>query len=231
MRDVGRRKRLLGVRTICAALIVVLAGAGPLWGIEVKSAGTLKVPAKARLFAVATDPTVQQVLDQDFRLARRQEGKVSGKSAVTITVSVTQSLLMPGVTLGELSPGDPMVVAKLLKEAGEQPPPVGDTGNGHFNPFEANLERQAERPDLNPMMRRLRTYQAFQQTINSGGGPRFGPYGNAGPAEIYDTVIVARASASDSPDQMTVVAVVHPGDDIKVAKQLLAESIANAALQ
>lgn len=210
---------------------MLLATAGPLRAFEVKSAGTLKVPKKAQLFAIATDPTVQHVLNQDFELARRQNIKATDKDTVTITVSVNQSLLMPGVTLADLGPGDPTVVAKLLKEAGEQPPPVGDTGNGHFNPLNANIARQAREPETNPMMRQLQNYQAFQQMLGSVGGPRFGPYGNAGPSEIYDTVIVARASASNSSDQMTVVAVVHPGDDIKTAKQLLAESIANVVLQ
>lgn len=230
MRYARRRGRLLGIAGICAAF-VLLATAGPLWALEVKSAGTLKVPKKVQLFAVATDPTLQEVLNQDFQLAHRQDSKATDKDSVTITVSVNQALLMPGVTLADLGPGDPTVVAKLLKEAGEQPPPVGDTGSGHFNPFDANIERQATEPGTDPMMQRLRKYQAFQQTLHNMGAPRFGPYGNAGPAEIYDTIIVARASASNSSEQMTVVAVVNPGDDIKVAKQLLAESIANVVLQ
>lgn len=230
MRYARRRRRLVGIAGICAAF-VLLATAGPLWAIEVKSAGTLKVPQKAQLFAVATDPAVQQVLNQDFQLARRQNSEATDKDSVTITVSVNQSLLMPGVTLADLGPGDPTVVAKLLKEAGEQPPPVGDTGNGYYDPFKANLERQATEPATDPMIEQLRKSQAFQQMLNHAGRPRFGPNGNAGPEEIYDTIIVARASASNSSDEMTVVVVVNPGDDIRVAKQLLAESIANVVLQ
>jgi hypothetical protein len=47
---------------------------------------------------------------------------------------------------------------------------------------------------------------------------------------VYDTVLVARASASNSPEEMTVVAVIHPGEDLEEAKQLVAEEIANAIL-
>ena len=46
----------------------------------------------------------------------------------------------------------------------------------------------------------------------------------------FDQVVVARASLSGSPDELTVVAVVHPGDDVNDAKKLVAEEIANAVL-
>jgi len=58
-------------------------------------------------------------------------------------------------------------------------------------------------------------------------GDRFHPRDDA---SSFDTVIVARASTNGSPDEMTVVAVVHPGDDIEAAKILVAEEIANAVL-
>lgn len=49
-------------------------------------------------------------------------------------------------------------------------------------------------------------------------------------ASLYDTVLVARAAASSSTDEMTVLAVVHPGEDIELGKKLMAEEIANAIL-
>ena len=49
-------------------------------------------------------------------------------------------------------------------------------------------------------------------------------------ASDFDNVIVARVSISGSPDEMTVVAVFHPGEDEHQAKKLIAEEIVNAVL-
>jgi hypothetical protein len=49
-------------------------------------------------------------------------------------------------------------------------------------------------------------------------------------AKDFDNVIVARVSISGSPDEMTVVAVFHPGEDEHEAKKVIAEEIVNAAL-
>jgi hypothetical protein len=49
-------------------------------------------------------------------------------------------------------------------------------------------------------------------------------------AGAYDTIIVARASLNGKPEELTVVAVVHPGEDERDAKKLVAEEIANAVL-
>ena len=47
----------------------------------------------------------------------------------------------------------------------------------------------------------------------------------------YQTVVVARAGVSGSPQEMTVVAVVNPGEDVREAKRLVAEEIANSVLR
>ena len=44
--------------------------------------------------------------------------------------------------------------------------------------------------------------------------PRFGPNGNASDEEIYDRVVVARATVGGSPDQLMALVVVHPRDDV-----------------
>ena len=49
-------------------------------------------------------------------------------------------------------------------------------------------------------------------------------------ANEFDNVIVARVSISGSPDELTVVAVFHPGEDEHDAKKMIAEEIVNAAL-
>ncbi|HUN57989.1 MAG TPA: hypothetical protein VMU41_07730 [Candidatus Binataceae bacterium] len=46
----------------------------------------------------------------------------------------------------------------------------------------------------------------------------------------YVSVVVARASASGSNQEITVVAVVNPGEDVHEAKRLVAEEIANTVL-
>jgi len=46
----------------------------------------------------------------------------------------------------------------------------------------------------------------------------------------YDTVIVARASVSGAPEEMTLIAVSHPGEDVDDAKKHIAERIANSIL-
>lgn len=47
----------------------------------------------------------------------------------------------------------------------------------------------------------------------------------------FQTVVVARAGVSGSPQEMTVVAVVNPGEDLQEAKRLVAEEIANSILR
>ncbi len=56
------------------------------------------------------------------------------------------------------------------------------------------------------------------------------PYDDIPKTEIYDTVIVVRASLEGATDELKVVAVVHSGDDIRRAKELVSEEIANAVL-
>lgn len=223
------RRLLLKAATVGVALVVLVFGATSARALEVKSSGTLRVPEGTPLFAVSTDPTMQHVLEQDFH-AQRRAGTVASANPVTVTVNLSQHLLMPGVSLGELAPGDPMLVARLLREAGEEPPPIGDTGSRQESPVEANIIRQQLQPDADPMMQMYRGYQAEDQISSAPAGPLFGPHGNASPAELYDTIIVASASASNSSGQITLVAVVHPGEDIRIAKELLAESIVNDIL-
>jgi hypothetical protein len=50
-------------------------------------------------------------------------------------------------------------------------------------------------------------------------------------SEVYDRVVVARASSSASESEVTVVAVAHPDEDIRDVKTHVAEVIANAILR
>ncbi len=79
-------------------------------------------------------------------------------------------------------------------------------------------------------MQAYRDYQTTRNFVMRPRGPRFGPDGNAPDSAIYDRILVARATISNSSDDLTAVAVVHPGDDVRTAKSLLAEEITNALL-
>jgi hypothetical protein len=211
--------------TLLAALIAILGGVA--LASDVQTDGKISVPQSAPLFAVCTDPVVQQTLEQDFRGAHR--GPDSGNGLpVTVTVTLNDKLLKPGVVLGDLGPGDPWVIAKLLRAAGADPPPIGDTGDKHLDPYAEAARRQLMQPD-DPMLG-LRNYQNFKNEMQRPEGPRFGANGNASDDEIYDRAIVARASVGGSPDQMMAVVVVHPRDDVRTAKELVAEEIANSIL-
>jgi hypothetical protein len=211
--------------TLLTALILVLDGVAI--ASQVQTDGRISVPQTAPLFAVCTDPVVQQTLEQDFRGAHRVPESGNGLP-VTVTVTVNEKLLKPGVVLGDLGPGDPWVIAKLLRAAGSDPPPIGDTGDKALDPYAESARRQIMDPD-DPMSG-LRNYQAFKNEMRRPEGPRFGPNGNAKDEEIYDRAIVARASVGGSPDQLMAVIVVHPRDDVRSAKELVAEEIANAIL-
>jgi len=221
------RAKALQIRSglLLAVLMTTLAGVAI--ASDVQTDGKLSVPQTAPLFAICTDPIVQQTLEQDFSGAHR--GPDSGHdSPVTVTVTVNEKLLKPGVVLGDLGPGDPWVIAKLLRAAGTEPPPIGDTGNKPLDPYSEAARRQILDPN-DPMMG-LRNYQTFRNEMRRPQEPRFGPNGNATDEEIYDRAIVARASVSGSPDQMMAVVVVHPRDDLQTAKELVAEEIANSIL-
>ena len=211
------------VHRATAALAIAVAIAGSAHAAELKMAGKLNVPANVSIVAICTDPVVQNVLNEDLRAAR--PGQLSNPDdSVTITVSVNQQMLAPGISLNQMFPGDPSMV-ELLKEAGAEPPPLADAGNQPIDPFAQHARQQALAPD-DPVTEQFKAYQARRNAI--GNGPT--PYDNIPKDQIYDTVIVARASLEGAADELKVVAVVHSGDDVRRTKELVAEEIANAVL-
>jgi hypothetical protein len=206
-----------------AALAIAVAVGGFAQAAEVKMAGKLNAPANASVVAICTDPVVQNVLNEDLRAARHGHPS-NPDNSVTLTVTVNQQMLAPGVSLNQMFPGDPSMV-ELLKEAGADPPPLGDAGNQPIDPFAQEARRQALSPD-DPVTEQFRAYQARRNAIVN--GPT--PYDAIPKNELYDTVIVARASLEGAADELKVVAVVHSGDDIRRAKELVSEEIANAVL-
>src|ERR1700683_3538231 len=109
-----------------AALAIVVAIGGFAHAADIKMAGKLDVPAGTTVIAICTDPLVPNVLNEDLRAARHAEPSTPDNS-VTLTVTVNQQMLAPGVSLNEMFPGDPTMV-RLLEQAGGDPPPLGDGG-------------------------------------------------------------------------------------------------------
>jgi len=238
----------------------------PASSAEIRRAGKLTVPRNVALVAFSTDPTVAYVLSQDL-IAARRSGGADGTTAATVTVTVSQRSLKPGVTLGQLAAGDANV-AGLIRAAGATPPPLGDTGNqvDEAAMARSRFERQLG-PGETPMQSLINKFQEHgdlgppmgcdPRAVGPGGcEPEAAPTPRPIPGspnftgdtadylqqanphhqfirhddDSYDIVIVARASLKDGPEEMTVVAVMHPGEDAHDVKKLVAEEIANAIL-
>jgi hypothetical protein len=207
-----------------APLAIALAIAGSAHAADLKMAGKLNVPANVSVVAICTDPVVQNVLNEDLRAGRHADPS-NPDDSVTLTVTVNQQMLAPGVSLNQMFPGDPSMV-QLLEQAGAEPPPLADAENQQpVDPFGQEARRQALAPE-DSVTEQYRAYQARRNAV--GNGPT--PYDNIPKEQIYDTVIVARASLEGATDELKVVAVVHSGDDTRRAKELVAEEIANAVL-
>jgi len=240
--------------------------------VEVRTAGKVTVPESAQVVPFSTDAVVAEVLRQDFA-AEHRGADANATSPVTLSVSVTQQALRPGVSMQQLAPGDPEVEA-LLKSAGATPPPVGDTGTDvdEVALARARAENHMLPPGATPMQNlfnRIETHADLgppttdpsgcvpgmpcQPAITGTAPPPLvapGTPGYTGDTQDYmsqgyegatrrarrmqpkdfDNVIVARVSLSGSSDEMTVVAVFHPGEDEHQAKKLIAEEIVNAVL-
>src|SRR5271155_3912604 len=161
-----------------AALAIVVAIGGFAHAADIKMAGKLDVPAGTTVIAICTDPVVQNVLNEDLRAARH--GRPSNPdNSVTLTVTVSQQMLAPGVSLNQMFPGDPSMV-ELLKDAGADPPPLGDTGDQSIDPFAQEARRQALNPD-DPATQQFRAYQASRLAMSRGRTP----YDDIPKNEIY----------------------------------------------
>ncbi len=218
-----RRIGYHAIAAVAVSVAIAVAIGGYAQAADIRTAGKLTPPANASVVAICTDPVVQNVLNEDLRAARHGQPS-NPDSSVTLTVTVSQQMLAPGVSLNQMFPGDPSMV-ELLKEAGAESPPLGDSGNQPIDPFAQQARRQALSPD-DPMTEQFKAYEASRQAL--GNAPT--PYDSIPKNQIYDTVIVARASLEGAPDELKVVAVVHSGDDARRAKELVAEEIANAVL-
>jgi hypothetical protein len=254
------------VVVVCGAFLAVLR-LPTAEALEIRKAGTITVPADSSILAFSTDPTVAEVLRQDLG-AMRRSSTGGNQAPLTLTVTVSQEPLKPGVSLNQLAPGDPQV-ANLIREAGAIPPPIGDTGDKLDEAAVARARAQRlMAPHDNPMQQLINQFEAPAGDLGPPNpcdpqgpqGPGCAPAPQATPRprpdspgytgdtqqymqqgsrlqrfavrddRSYQTVIVARITLTGAPDEMTVVGVTQPGEDLRQAKKLIAENIANALL-
>jgi hypothetical protein len=247
----------------------VLAVAAPrALALELRKSGKISVPPDVGVVAFSTDALVANRLRQDFA-AEHRAADANASSPVTLSVTVSESPLKPGVSLEDIAPGDPDIGA-LLKSAGATPPPVGDTGTevDEVALARARAQNSMLPPGATPMQNLMNQLQGHGELGPPPADPSAGcapgmpcaPPPSAPPppgapgytgdtqdymlqgyegaarrarqvsAADFDNVIVARVSLSGSTDEMTVIAVTHPGEDAHEAKELIAEEIVNAVL-
>jgi hypothetical protein len=210
--------------TIVVAFFCTLALTRTAAAIDVETKGSIDASKSWPLVAFSTDFVIQQVLSDAIQGAGRS--LMPGESeAITLTVNSHQKLLKPGVSLGDLFPGDPEV-AEMLRNAGIAPPPLGDTGEAQADPYAALARDRAMNPDASPSQQ-IQQMQRMNNYYNNHGPS---PYDNIPASQLYDTVVIARAVLSKGTGQMLLVAVVHPNESIKDARKLIALKIADAVL-
>lgn len=193
--------------------------------IDVQTKGNINAPKSWPLVAFSTDFVIQQVLNNAIHNSGRN--LMPGESeAITLTVNSRQKLLKPGVSLSDLFPGDPDV-AGMLQEAGIAPPPLGDTGDAQPDPYALQAQELAMNPDPSQSQR----LQQMQRMRNYYNNHAPSPYDSIPAAQLYDTVVIARAVLSKGSGQMLLVAVVHPNESLEDARKLIAMKIADAVLR
>jgi len=210
------------------ALMGAIAIASAARAVEVRSKGKLVVPVNSPVMVVSTDPILQRILSEDLAVEQKRV-KLDG-ATMTLTVTLHQQKLQPGVSLSDVFPGDPDV-AELLKAAGAQAPALTDTGTTTTDPYDAAAGAQARNPTESAAQRldRMSGYSqlpGFYDNYN----PKKYQSGQDDMGDIYDSAIVARTELSGGGGAMMVVAIVHPGEDPRKVRKLIAEKIANAIL-
>jgi hypothetical protein len=206
-----------------AAIAILLMAPTTAAAAQLKTLGHLSISRTTPVIAICTDSVMQTVLTQDFNLAHRSVN--SSTAPVTITVTMHQQVMKPGVSAQDVAPGDPLA-ADLLEALGAGPMPLGDSGNQPSDPYEAAARMQALQPE-SPMMQQMRENQARSNAMSQPGGQLFG---REDPGQVYPTAIVARVTSSAEEGSLTVAALLDPGEDVRDAKELIAEEIANAVL-
>ncbi len=205
------------------SIAILLMTACVVGAAQLKTLGRLSIPRGTPVIAICTDSVMQTVLTEDFKVARH--GGNASALPVTITVTMHQQVMQPGVSAQDVAPGDP-VAANLLEDLGVAPMPLGDTGDQPSDPYEAVARMEATRPE-DSMTQAMRQEVARRNAMTRPGGQLFG---NEDAAKQYPTAIVARVTTSAHEGSLTVAALLGPGENVRDAKELIAEEIANSIL-
>jgi len=201
-----------------ALMVATVAGA-----VQLKTLGRLSIPRTTPVIAICTDSVMQTVLTQDLSVARRSAN--SSSAPVTITVTMHQQVMKPGVSAQDVSPGDP-AAADMLEALGVAPMPLGDSGDQPTDPYAAAARMEALAPE-GPLMQQMREYQAQNNSMSQ---PATGLFHREEASREYPTAIIARVTSSAQDGSLTVAALLDPGEDVRNAKELIAEEIANNIL-
>jgi hypothetical protein len=208
------------------------------------SSGQLNVPSDARVMVISTDFAMQQVLSEDFAVARRRKSAAGPPKVLTLTVTLMQRVLQPNVSMIDLAPGVPHA-AELIKAAGYQPPiptkaqPMSRDVAAYMaqgNPSAAGYNGgYMGQPMTNQLQQQFNPYMSGPPTAPDPRDPLNRPipppdYLQPNPARIYDTAVIAHAVLSDGKGEMTAVALAKPGENLDEVRKELAERIANAVL-
>ncbi len=217
-------KLLAGIALVAGMFVAATAAAS-----EFRSKGKLDAPPNVALVVVSTDPIVQRVLSEDIAAERRTAALVT--RALTLTVTLNQRTLRPGVSLADIAPGDPEVAA-LLKAAGAKAPALEDTGSSRTDPYAAAAGAQARSATetATQQLDRMSGYSQLPGFFPEYNPKKFLPSGNSDAGDFYDSAIVARTVLSEGHGELVVAAVVHPDEDPREVRKLIAEKIANALL-
>lgn len=210
----------------------------------IKSAGALTAPPASSILALATDPTIQETLSDDFA-AQRHPASKPGPS-LTLTVTLVSRQLTPDLSPDAVAPGV-RATAALLRAAGWVPltdaAAAGPTMQAPVSKSIQEYMSQGNGLMGNGMMTQgppttvQQIYQLSNPPSSSGGFTELPRYVGSQIYQpdtpgrtTYDTALVAHAVLSNGAGDFTVLAVVHPGDDLEATKKLIAERIANAIL-
>jgi len=213
--------RIARVVTIAVALMCI--GAATV-DAQIKTLGRLPIPAGASVVAVCTDMVIQRELNARLRSMGLTPKFEAGEKTVTLTVTVHDNVMSPATSLNQISPGDP-AIAGMLESLGIQAPPLGDSGDERPDPYAIAAHRRATTPS-DPLSETYRELLAERQAVDKTAGAT--AYEHLAMEQVYDTVIVARATVSSAPQEFKLVALVHPGDDMRAAREQVAREIAAA---
>ncbi|HTY53643.1 MAG TPA: hypothetical protein VMB26_00500, partial [Candidatus Binataceae bacterium] len=92
-------KRLMGIALVATIVLPCAAGA-----TEIRSRGKLVAPVNSPVMVVSTDPLLQRILSEDLSVEQKRVA-LTGKT-MTLTVTLNQQTLKPGVSLEDVFPGD-----------------------------------------------------------------------------------------------------------------------------